>query len=144
MSPYRVDARLSGRHPFEIFALYLAFLTSLPIVLGITPQPGSIRSALPPWLSFTWATVLLAGSGVAIFGIYWRERATGLICEQLGLALVGVGSLIYCACVLYVVGAGAGFTVAIVGGFGISCLRRYWQIQSVLDDVHEVEKRFHS
>lgn len=140
MSPYRVDARLSGRHPFELYILYLAFITSLPILLRIAPAPGSVREALPALVPTVWALTLAGGSAVALVGIYWRERATGLILEQLGLALVGVASLIYCVSVLYVVGSSAGFTVAIVGGFGVSCLRRYWQIQRILDDVHRVER----
>jgi len=143
VSPYRVDARLSGRHPFEIFVLYLAFLTALPTMLGIAPAPGSVREALPTWVTIGWAAALCLGSGVALFGVYWKERATGLICEQLGLAMVGVASLVYCFCVLYVIGPDSMIAVAIVGGFGISCLRRYWQIQHILDQVHEAEKRFH-
>lgn len=139
MSPYRVDARLSGRHPFELYILYLAFVSSLPILFGLAPAPGSVREALPTIVSTVWALILAGGSLAALVGIYFRERATGLILEQLGLALVGVGNLIYCVCVLYVVGESGVFMVAIVGGFGVSCLRRYWQIQRILDDVHRFQ-----
>lgn len=141
MSPYRVDARLSGRHPFEIYILYLALLTALPTLLGVTPRPGSINYLMPGWMAVGWSAFLAGGAALTLLGIYWRERATGLIMEQLGLALVGVMSVAYAVCVLYVTGLDSGVGAAIVGGFGVSCLRRYWQIQQVLDSVHEVEKR---
>ena len=141
--PYRVDARLSGRHPFETYTLYLAILTSVPSLLSITPRPGSISDVLPDPVAFAWNAFLLLGAVLALAGIYWRERATGLVMEQLGLGLVGVTSLIYVACVLFILGLSGALACAIVGGFGISCLRRYWQIQAIVDSVAEVEKRSH-
>lgn len=141
MSPYRVDPRMSGRHPFELYILYLSVLTGLPVLLGITPRPGSINAVLPTWMAFGWSAFLVGGAIVTLAGVYWRERATGLIAEQLGLALVGVMSVAYSVCLVYIGGLDVALGAAIVAGFGISCLRRYFQIQEVIDAVHEAEKR---
>lgn len=143
MSPYRVDARMAGRHPFELFTIYLAIVTSIPTVLGIVPQPGTLRTVMPPWMSAGWAWTLLVGSLLTLVGIYWKDRILGLIGEQLGLALVGVASVAYAICVVYVAGADAVITASLIGGFGASCLRRYFQIQQTLNAVHEAERRRH-
>jgi hypothetical protein len=141
LSPYRVDARMSGRHPFELYILYLAFLTGLPVLIGLAPRPGSINAVMPAWMAFGWSAGLVGGALVTLLGVYWKERATGLIAEQLGLALVGVMSLAYSICVLYVAGMNSAIPAAIIAGFGISCIRRYFQLQEVIDAVHEAEKR---
>ncbi len=140
MSPYRVDSRLSGRHPFELFALYLAILVSLPTVLGLVPEPGSIREALPAWIATVWAWAMLLGASTALAGVYWRDRASGLILEQLGLGVFGVTNIIYAGAVLYAVGLSSIIPAAMIGGFGAACLRRYFQIQQIIDSVHEAER----
>lgn len=131
--PYRTDARLSGRHPFEIFMLVLASLTSLPTVLGRAAKPPSITEALPPLAQFLWALILCLGSTGALVGIWWHNRATGLVVEQLGLALVGITSLIYVVVALFV--TGLSIPIGIVFGFGASCLKRWWDLQGVINEV---------
>lgn len=140
MSPYRVDARMAGRHPFEIYGLFLALITSMPILLGIAPKPGTIREAMPGWLGVIWAASLAIGSLLALVGIYWRNRATGLLLEQVGLAAAGAACVVYGGVVLYVAGQDALISAALVGGFGAACLRRYFQIQEVVDDAVRASK----
>lgn len=138
--PYRVDARLSGRHPFQLFMLALTVLVSVPTLLGVAPRPGSIQDAYPGWPGYAWAVVLAVGSAMALVGVYLPDRATGLILEQLGLFCTGIGSLIYGAAALSSVGETAIYPVAIVWGYGVSCCIRGRQIQRILDQVHAVEK----
>lgn len=141
MSPYRVDARLSGRHPFEIYVLVLCLLVSLPILLGRPATPGSVAALLPEPYAFFWSVVLAVGSAASLVGIYFKDRAKGLIIEQLGLAFVGVACVIYSGAILLSIGPLDGsVAAAIVGGFGFSCVRRYFQIQKVINDVHAIEK----
>lgn len=139
--PYRVDDRMAGRHPFELFTLYLAVLVALPTVLGLIPEPGSIRALMLAWMSWGWSAILLVGSAVAIAGVYWKERVTGLILEQLGLAGVGVGAAAYAVAVVYVVGTDGLFAAAFCVGFAVACVRRYFHIQQTLDATHEVQVR---
>lgn len=137
--PYRVDATMAGRHPFELFTLYLALLTSLPTVLGIFPEPGTIRALLPVVVVAAWSWVLFLGSAITLVGIYWRERGLGLILEQLGLAGVGLASAIYAGALLWVAGEPAIITGAIIGGFAVSCFRRYFQIQETVNSAVQAQ-----
>jgi len=139
--PYRSDPLQAGRHPFELFTLYLALLTGLPTVLGVIPPPGTVQEALPDIVQTAWAWVLFLGALTAIAGVYWKDRATGLIAEQLGLAFAGVASLAYTGCALWVAGIEAAVPAALVAGFGVSCIRRYFDIQQTLDATHEVQVR---
>lgn len=127
--PYRVDARLTGRHPFELYLLYLTFLTALPTLLGIAPRPGSITHAMPEWLAFSWSLTLTGGAGIALAGIYWFRRDLGLIMEQLGLALTSISCLVYAAVLLSQTGISSLFPFAILAGYGVSCLVRVRHIQ---------------
>jgi len=131
--PYRSDVRLAGRHPFEIFTLYLAFLTGLPTVVDLAPRPGSIDAELPLAVAIGWSFVLTLGALVALIGIYWKGRVTGLIMEQLGIGFVGVAAAIYVVCVLYAAKGDAAFAAGVIGGFALSCGWRYRQIQKTLN-----------
>lgn len=132
---------MSGRHPFELYLLYLTLLVSVPIVLGAAPRPGSVADLLPDLMAWGWSLILAVGSAVALLGIFWRERVTGLIAEQVGLVLVGVATLAYTVMVFHAVGDDGLVQIAIVGGYGASCIRRYFQIQQILDVAHQIEKR---
>lgn len=138
--PYRVDARLTGRHPFELFTLYLCALVGLPTVLGLTPRPGSIDAELPGVVAFTWSLVLALGATGALAGIYWRNRVAGLLTEQFCLVAVGSAALVYVTCALVAVGESAGYPAAMIAGFGLSALWRAVQLQSVINEVHTVQQ----
>ena len=147
--PYRSDPMQAGRHPFELFTLFLALLTGLPTVLGAIPRPGTIEEALPDVIPVIWSWVLFLGAACALIGIYWRDRATGLIFEQLGLAFVGLASIVYSASIAWETTGGGHVSLrqdaligaAIMLGFGTSCVCRYFQIQQTLDATHEVQVR---
>jgi hypothetical protein len=139
--PYRTDASMAGRHPFEIFTLILGFITGLPRLLGVTPAPNSITAVLPPVLVLAWSFVLVAGCGVALTGVWWRNRAIGLVLEQLGLAFVGVACIVYSGVAIIALGPNASIPVGIVAAFGVSCLVRWRQIQRTIDFVYGEEKR---
>lgn len=138
--PYRADARLAGRHPFEVFTLYLAFLTGLPTVLDLAPRPGSVDAELPLAVAVGWSFVLTLGAMLALMGIYWKDRITGLIMEQLGIGFVGVAAAIYVGTALYAIGWAAAIPGAVLGGFALSCGWRYRQIQRTLN-IAKIEQQ---
>lgn len=138
--PYRVDARLTGRHPFELFTLYMAALVGLPTVLGLSPRPGSIDAELPPVVAFGWSLVLTLTALGALLGIYLPNRVWGLLIEQFSLVGVGAAALVYVVCALVSVGGSAGYPAALIAGFGLACLRRATQLQSVINEVHRVQQ----
>lgn len=133
--PYRRDARLSGRHPFELFSLVLGLATGLPITIGVAPEPGTINEVLPDVLAYAWACTLTVGSLVALAGVFWKDRGLGLILEQLGLAFVGLMCLVYGGAAVYVVGETAYFPAGLVASFGAACLWRYRQLQGIINNA---------
>lgn len=142
MSPYRTDPLRSGRHPFELFVLTLAFLVSIPTILGATPTPGSINDTLPDWLALSWSVALAGGAGIALFGVFLLNRGVGIILEQLGLGIFAIASMVYTGAAIYSVGWAALQPVGIVAGFGAACAWRYFQLQGVLNRAQaEQEKR---
>lgn len=141
MSPYRVDARMSGRHPFETYILALAAFAAIPVLFGAAPDPGSIEAALPSYAGFLWSLILATGSIIALVGTYWKDRATGLVAEQLGLAFVGIAAFLYAGVALAVVGVSAAIPAAFILGFGTACLKRWRDLQKVINAVHEEELR---
>ena len=139
--PYRVDDRKLGRHPFELFILYLCVVSSIPTILGLSPEPGSVEDALPAWLATTWSWTLFLGSVITVAGIYWKNRASGLIAEQLGLLVTGVAAIIYVGCALTIVGSAVQQPAGIIAGFGIACLLRAHDLQGTIDKVHREQVR---
>jgi hypothetical protein len=133
--PHTTDARFSGRHPFQIFILFLILLISVPILFGVAARPGSITTILPPPAGLVWSIVLAAGSGAALHGVYWRDRGKGLIVEQFGLGLVGLASAVYGTAILLVGPAGSAVATALTIGLAGACFWRYWQIQRLLNHV---------
>jgi hypothetical protein len=140
--PYTTDARFSGRHPFQIFILFLILLVSVPVLFGVAARPGSITQILPPPAGLIWSMVLAAGSGAALHGVYWKNRAKGLIVEQLGLGLVGMASGVYGIAIMLAGPTGSGVAAALTIGLAGACFWRYFQIQKLLNRVKlEAEAR---
>jgi hypothetical protein len=118
----------SGKHPFELFILVLGLISGGPLLFGKI-RPGSTEELLNPVMLQIWAWMLVTGCAVALVGALWRwQVTTGLLLEQLGLVAVGAGVVIYTASLLYA-GTGRFLSAAIIGGFGLACLWRVWQIQ---------------
>jgi len=141
VSPYRTDPLRSGRHPFQLFVLFLAWLVSLPTLFGAAPTPGSINATLPAWLAFSWSVALAAGAGIALVGVFLLNRPIGIILEQLGLGIFGIASVVYTAAALKSLGLAALQPAGIVAGFGAACLWRYFQLQGVLNRAQAEQKR---
>lgn len=140
MSPLRMDRRLSGRHPFQIFIMTLCFVTGLPTVFGTAPRPGSIEEQLPDWVGFGWALVLTVCSLLAVVGVFLPDRGLGIVLEQLGVAGVGLGALLYVVCAVVTLGEFQ-LQLGIVAGFGFACLWRWWQLQRILNVVAQESDR---
>lgn len=120
-----------GREGFEIYVLGLCLLAGIPLLLGKS-RPGSIQSLLPEEWQVIWSLFLVGGSLLALIGIFWPNRATGLILEQVGMVPTGVAALVYAVVVLIMAGWSGVIPVAVVGGFGVACFRRWYRIQRVL------------
>lgn len=135
MSPAR---RLSDRHPFEIYVLVWALVTSAPAAVGLVEVPNSISRQLPGWPSRLWAIALTVGCLTALAGLAWHRprfpyiSPTALGMEQVGLTIVGVAAVLYAASALFAVGAAALIPVGVILGFGVACFVQVWKINRIL------------
>ena len=93
--------QLTDRHPFEVYLITFAFVSSAPGALGVTGIPPSINALLPGWSGRAWVIGLTVGCGLVLAGLAWkrppfpRVSVTGLLLERLGLIVVGISSLFY-------------------------------------------------
>jgi len=138
----RTDLFSHSRHPFEVFILALCEASTLPTIAGVVPPPGTIMAFVPHVVAAAWAWVVFIGAGVALLSVFFKNRGTGLIMEQLGLAFTGLACIFYGLAVGYFTYPRGGLISAgIICGFGISCLVRCWQIQKYLDSIHSIAKK---
>ena len=136
MSPAR---RLNDRHPYEVYLLSLAFLSSLPTAAGITQPPNSISSQLPGWPARAWAVAVMIGAATALVGLAWKRprwplvSVTALGLEQVGVSILGAGCTVYAAAVLYTGGTNALFAGSLTLAFGLASFAQALKIKRVLD-----------
>jgi hypothetical protein len=131
--------QLSGRHPFEIFMLALTLVTGAPVLLGVTPRPGSMNALVSSTYVHIWAGALVIGASLALIGVAWKRpkdprlmSVTGLSLEQVGLVMVAAATLFYTAVLLLSDTPGAGVAIGTILAYGSSCAVRAWQLQGII------------
>lgn len=135
MSPAR---KLNDRNPFEIYLLVVAVVTSVPVMLGVAPKPGSIIEQLPGWPAQVWATTLAVGSLMALAGIAWKRpgwpliSVTGLLLERVGLFAAGTATTFYSVAVVRTAGISALIPAGLMLAFGLASLVQARKIGKVL------------
>jgi len=138
VSPVR---RLSDRHPYEVYLLTWALITSTPGALGFATVPGSLRGQLPEWAARTWAVTLMVGAATALVGLAWRRpkatrlSVTGLSLEQIGLVTTGCATVFYSAAALLAAGLTAIVPVGVTLAFGLASFAQALKIERVLRAV---------
>jgi len=127
------------RNPFEVYLLIACVLAG--VLLLFTPAtPATMAATLSPVLVDLWSAMLSVGGFVALSGIVWRNRVTGVALEQVGLVSTGAASVVYAAAI-FVVNPVAGYVAAsLIGAFGLACLVRWKQLRDLLRAAqHEIE-----
>lgn len=120
-----------SRHPFQIYMLLLCLFTGLPLLFG-RYEPRSIEAQLPGWGVTLWGATLFFGALVALVGIFLPNRVNGLLVEGIGLIATGVAAIIYAVAIIFTIGSAGVVASGIVVGFGISCVVRWFQLNTVL------------
>lgn len=138
--PERVKVLESSRHPFQIFTLWLCVAVGVPLLLGKV-EANSINATMAPGARTIWASLLAGGAVIALLGMIWRNRATGLVIEQVGLVATGGATLVYAAAILASVGKGGAVATINLFSFGAAALWRWWQIQRQLIDARKLQER---
>lgn len=82
------------RDPRAVVLFGTIAISTFGTAIGVVPLPGSLR-VTPDLYGQTAAIALCAGSVLAVLGILWRNRMDGLVVEQLGHVIAGVGAALY-------------------------------------------------
>jgi hypothetical protein len=125
------NERLRSRHPFQ---LYMLTVTAVYGIIGSATRgarPPSVVEVLGPLGSLLWCLFLAVGGVGALVGVAIPDRATGLTLEASGCLLVGAATTYYAAVATWSLGWDAAI-LGLVGGFGLACVARAWQIHRVL------------
>jgi hypothetical protein len=161
--PHRVIVLDSGRHPFELWSLFVGLVVGTPLLWG-APPPGSTAELLGPVWAPVWGYLLVLGCGLALVGVWWSwwawlgrywsrvkpQHTTGLLTEQVGLVSVGVATLIFTVGVLAAPateatrGGAYGRVVAagLIASLGLASLWRAWQIRRwIQETIRRVQGR---
>ena len=130
---------IPGKSVDEIFLMVLCLVTSVPILFGAVPAPGSIYLFLDRTFVFGWSLALAVGAGTVLISFLMRDRITGIIIEQFGSVCIGVAATIY-ACAVYYTTWDKGGLIAgsILLGFAIARFVQVRQHQKVLKKVRLV------
>jgi len=117
--------------------LVATFIYSINGVFIHEVRPGSIEEALGGIGTNLWSIALFIGTLIALIGIAWPERATGLTMESIGLLSSGAATLLYGIAALAMLGTVATFPVSIIFGYGLSCVWRALQIRAFMRTIRE-------
>lgn len=124
--------RTRSRHPFELFFLYVVIATAVVGLASPETRPGSIQEGLGHVGTLIWDITLLSGGVTALLGIFWRERATGLTLESLGLCVAGLATILYGSAALIVLGSTATYAGLTLFAYGLAAIGRARQIRKFL------------
>jgi hypothetical protein len=117
----------------------LCLFSSLGIVLGDAPAPGSIEASMPQWAIYIWAIVLGGGALIVIISYLKKDRVDAIIWEQFGSICLAAAAFLYGTLVISLTWkTGGTIPGVLILGF---CLTRAYQAryyQQVLKNVHDV------
>jgi hypothetical protein len=130
--------------PRAIFILALSVFSGMATLL-IEEGPPTLESLLPQWGIMIWSATLALGSLIALVGLA-RDTDWGIVTEQVGCVMVGAATVYYSVLAFVYLGLAGSSIIAVVLGWGLACLMRWFQLQLLVID--NIEKRqveqFHS
>ena len=130
---------IPGKSVGDIFLMAICLVTSIPILFGVAPAPGSIYQFLDPRVVFGWSLALSAGAATVLISFTLRDRITGIIVEQFGSVCIGVSATIYAAAIYWTTYDNGGLVAgSIILGFAIARFVQVYQRQVVLKKVRLV------
>jgi hypothetical protein len=130
--------QLTDRHPFEVYLISFAFVSSAPGALGFTGIPPSISALLPGWSARAWVIGLTVGCGLVLTGLAWkrppfpRVSVTGLLLERFGLIVVGISTIFHAVAAWRLTGDAALIPIGIILAFGCASFAQARRISRVL------------
>jgi hypothetical protein len=134
--------RAAARYPVDprvVFVLALSVFSGVT-ALALKVGPDSLESLIPRWGVLLWGTMLALGSAVTLIGMAF-QTAWGVILEQIGSMIVGVTAIFYSVLAIVVVGPGLMQTAGIILAWGVACLIRWGQLQTLIHSAIERKRK---
>lgn len=117
-----------------MFILALSVFTGAT-ALALEAAPDSLHYALPEWAVVVWGVLLVVGSCTTLVGMAFQSL-NGIIIEQVGSVTVGVTAIFYAVIATFVSGADVLQGAGIIGAWGLACLVRWRQLQTLIENAH--------
>lgn len=134
--PYTAE-QVRSRHPFELLFLGVAVAQGMSGLASTEVRPGSIEEGVGHGGTLVWYFAILLSGLAALVGIYWPDRATGLLLEAVGLFTVGICTIFYGVAALILLGGIAFYPSLTLLGYGVAAVWRANQIRRFLATVAE-------
>lgn len=115
--------------PRAVFVLVASVFSALTALL-LEVAPGSLENVLPRWAVIVWGVLLGLGSMLTILGMA-RQTLNGIITEQIGSVMVGVGATYYSVIIL-MKSPEAIQSIGIILAWGVACFIRWGQLQALI------------
>lgn len=125
------------RHPMQVFVAGLLTMSGIPILLG-GPQPGSLSEALPSWLVYAWAVVLVAGGATVVAAAIVRSPITALFFELAADPPLAIMLCTYAGGALSVAGWKAIVPVSLLLGLAAAFITRTVKVYRTIRDLRAV------
>lgn len=134
------ERRRYERTPDTLVILHLIAATGVLLTL-LGEAPRSINESTPRWAGILWSGAFSASAVIALAGVLHREPATGWLLELVGRAGLAFGAMGYIAALAYNNSTlNTLWTVAFVGGVGLSSLWRVIQLEQRLRTLRQALK----
>lgn len=116
----------SGRNPFSLFLLIALVVAGVSGLWDPAQASAAVAHLLPHWELSIWYGGLVVSAGIALAGIL-SKNVTALLVERVGLTVLCVLTLGYCAAVV-VAGSAGNVAALIAAGLAVACCSRVIQI----------------
>lgn len=121
--------------PRAVFVLALCIFAGVPLIFGLTDS-GSLDAYLPKWAIAIWGLLLVGGAAGSLVGMA-RQTPLGILVEQVGSVVVGVGTIYYALATIFAFHVFTPST-AITLAWGLSCFWRWGQLEVLV--THTLEQ----
>lgn len=117
----------AARNEFEVWLVGICLFLGFAQTFYAAP-PDAISDS-PASFQIAWAWTLLAGSAIALLGIFWRDVYTGLVLELAGLFALGTAMATYAGIVWWASESSSALvSIPITLAFSAAAFRRCWKI----------------
>lgn len=131
------------RNPYEIWLLAALFLSGTVFLLGLTPSPRSVQSALPTISQFLWNVQLVTGTAAGLIGMFWRQPVASRTIQIAGHVWTATGAFIYACVLFYYNGLAATLSGLVIGGIVVAGIVKAIQLRRQIKSIFAQMKEQH-